>query len=484
MPRRSLIMILAILLSVATAACSNTKTEERAGSEVKQGRMVEVATVNKELLETDYTLSGTLQPVKEAAVAFELAGRVIRTNAEIGDSVKKGASLAKLAMSEFQLKVEQAEQGILQAKAGLNQAEQGALQAKAALSSADASIKGSAARVANAAANQRQVEKGARKQDKLLAENGLALAQAAYKKASIDTERSQKLYEQGLVSQTDNENAQLNLKNAEKTVKDAEASMSRVQEGATQEEKQAAAAMLEEATSGMMASRADKEQAEAAHNGALAAIEQAISAYNNANTIKKEAELALSKTLLAASFNGVVLTKEANSGDIINPGQTIYKLGDVRQLKVLLPLPDSEVGRWKKGAKVDVGLYGEVRKGTVSKIYPQTNAGTGTISVEVIIPNEKQDWIAGQVVKAGLKQSGSKVILVPVTAVISNGGKPHAFRAVNGKAVKTAVEVGSRLVDNKLEIVSGLKEGELIIVKGAETLFDGDKIEAAGGAVK
>lgn len=62
--------------------------------------------------------------------------------------------------------------------------------------------------------------------------------------------------------------------------------------------------------------------------------------------------------------------------------------------------------------------------------------------MEVIIPNEKQDWIAGQVVKAGLKQSGSKVILVPVMAVISNGGKPHAFRAVNGKAVKTAVEVG------------------------------------------
>lgn len=286
------------MLGVATAACSNTKTEESAGAEVKQDRMVEVATVSEELLETDYTLSGTLQPVKEAAVTFELAGRVIRTNAEIGDSVKKGGPLANLAMSEFQLKVEQAEQGILQAKAGLNQAEQNALQAKAALRSADASIKASEARVANATANQVQVKKGARKQDKLLAENGLALSQAAYEKAKIDTERSQKLYEQGLVSQTDNENAQLNLKNAEKMVKDAEASISRVQEGATQEERQAAAALLEEAISGIMASKAGKEQAAAAHNGALAAKEQALAVYNNAITIKKKRTWPFPKPLL------------------------------------------------------------------------------------------------------------------------------------------------------------------------------------------
>jgi multidrug efflux pump subunit AcrA (membrane-fusion protein) len=126
-------------------------------------------------------------------------------------------------------------------------------------------------------------------------------------------------------------------------------------------------------------------------------------------------------------------------------------------------------------------LYGQTRNGKVVKIYPATNQGTGTIGVEVHIGNPRHDWFAGQVVKARKTIQGKEGIYVPVEAVISRGqGDAHVFLNVGGKAVKTAVSIGE-INGNRLEIVSGLKEGDKLIVKGVDRLFDGDPIEAAGG---
>ena len=131
-----------------------------------------------------------------------------------------------------------------------------------------------------------------------------------------------------------------------------------------------------------------------------------------------------------------------SEGQHINPGDAIYKLGRTDQLKVLLPVPDKDIKEWKVGDKVSVTLYDKDKTGKVIKIYPQTNAGTGTISVEVVIPNNKLEWVPGQVVKANRVTSDNNGILVPIEAVMSNGSNPYVFKEVKGKAVKTEVKQG------------------------------------------
>ncbi|MNO44792.1 hypothetical protein D3C76_350450 [compost metagenome] len=74
------------------------------------------------------------------------------------------------------------------------------MQAKAALDSAEASIHASTAQVKSAEANLLEIKKGARKQQRERMKNALALPQAAYEKAQIDADRSQSLYDQGLIS--------------------------------------------------------------------------------------------------------------------------------------------------------------------------------------------------------------------------------------------------------------------------------------------
>ena len=84
-------------------------------------------------------------------------------------------------------------------------------------------------------------------------------------------------------------------------------------------------------------------------------------------------------------------------------------------------------------------------------------------------------------VKATKTIKGQVGIYVPVESVISRGkDDAHVFVDAAGKALKTKVEIG-QIASDKLEIKSGLKEGDQLIVKGVDRLFDGDPIEATGG---
>lgn len=170
-----------------------------------------------------------------------------------------------------------------------------------------------------------------------------------------------------------------------------------------------------------------------------------------------------------------------NTGDLVASGQAVYRIGTIDRLKVLLPVPDSEIKDWKKGQQVEVALYEETRQGTVSNVYPSTSTDTGRVNVEIVINNPQRDWLPGQVIKAAQQVTDKNGILVPAEAVINTGSKPFIFKDIQGKAVKTPVELGNQVVDNQLQIVSGLREGERIIVKGAENLFDGNAIQSEEG---
>ncbi|WP_028545549.1 efflux RND transporter periplasmic adaptor subunit [Paenibacillus taiwanensis] len=456
MRRQKIAAMLCILCSIAVVACTSANPQDTAQKQTSQGRIVGVSTVSKQPLTTNYTLSGTLEPVSQMTAAFEVPGRIVETKVQIGDVIKIGGILAKLDTYQYRLQ--------------LDQAIQGAAQAKAALDSAEAAIHVSTAQVKRAEANLVEIKKGARAQQRERLQNAVTVAQAACEKAQIDAERSQRLFEQGLVSQSDNESAQLALTNAQNAVKDATSALSEMQAGATKEQIGAASSMLDEANAGKLASLAAKKQAAAAYQAALAT--------------KRQAELALSKTTLFSRVEGVVLTKSIQNGELAAEGQSVYTLGNVNELKVLLPLPDREVKQWKPGTVVDVSLYGETTKGIVNKIYPTTNAATGTINGEVVLNNTKLGWSPGQVVKAGLNQTGRDVILVPVEAVIREGDKPFVYKVKKGVAAKTIVQLGEHTTNNQFEISGGLQTGDQIVTKGAELLFDGDRVQAVKGVAQ
>lgn len=266
------------------------------------------------------------------------------------------------------------------------------------------------------------------------------------------------------------------MTNATKDLEDAQEALSLIQEGATLEDRQSAASSLQQAQAGKESAIAAKEQAVASKDNSAAAYQQAVIA-------KKQAELALSKTALKAPISGVILEKKATVGQLASAGQPVYRIGQIDKLKVLLPVPDHEITNWKQGQTVQLQLYDENREGTVSKIYPATNTNTGSINVEVIVPNTQRDWAPGQVVKAGRQLTQSEQILLPAKAVINNGTDTFVYKVVNNKALKTIVNVG-QMSNNKLEITKGLNVGDRVVTTGVNLIYNGLPLQVTEGTSK
>ncbi|WP_322922904.1 efflux RND transporter periplasmic adaptor subunit [Paenibacillus campi] len=462
-----------LVLLLLLAGCSS----EPAQSTEAIASPVTVSKVQKVPLNAVYNLSGTLAAVQQSPVAFELGGTVDRIGVNIGDAVNKGQSLASLDGADLQLKVKEAQEAVQQANAGLTAANASLSNASAVRSAAQAGVSAAEAQVEGAQAKQQGVLDGAREQEKQQARNAVSKAQAAYEQAKAAAERANTLFQNGLLTKQDNEQAQTAFATAQDALNDAQQQLSLTLAGASNSDRASAASAVKQAQVGVQSAQAQVSQANAGIEQAQASVQQAQASYDQANVSLAQAKLALSKSQLTSQVSGVVLEKDISVGQTVAAGTTAFTIGQINQLKVLLPVPDEQIAQWKVGQQVSLSLYDEQRTGRVTNIYPQTNDNTGTISVEVQLSNPKLDWKPGQVVKASRDVQSQTGIMVPVEAVVSMDDAPYVYRSVNGKAVRTPVKTG-QLMNNKLIITAGLKVGDTIVTSGADRLMDGESIAA------
>ncbi|WP_411345475.1 efflux RND transporter periplasmic adaptor subunit [Paenibacillus sp. WLX1005] len=467
----------ALLLAVSLTACS---TANNAAVEPTT-TTVEVSTIKKQPLDAVYDLSGTLAAYDETPVSFRINGTVSSVGVDVGDRVNKGSVLARLDTADLQLEVENASQSVAAAQASLASSKASLTNAKAGQQAAAAGIASAQAQVESAQASQQGVLDGARPQEKAQAQNAVNKAQIAYDQAKTAATRAQTLFDNGLLTQQENEQAQTALDNADSGLKDAQEQLSLTLAGAKDSDRASAAAAVKQAQVGIENAQASVAQANAAVEQAQAGVEQAQASYDQAVISRDTAQLNLTRGNLQSPASGTILTKTLSAGQTVSAGTEVFTIGEINRLKVLLPVPDSEISQWKVGQQVSISLYDDVRTGKVSKLYPQTNENTGSISVEVAISNSNQDWKPGQVVSASRQASSQSGILVPVEAVVSSGSEPYVFKAVNGKAVQTTVKLGN-LYNNSYEVTSGLKVGDKVVTRGADRLFNGDELKVSDAA--
>ena len=487
---RSVSALCIILMMTILSACSTADSQAQSAEQAN----VELTTVKKVALNTTYDLSGTLAASDEYPVSFEINGTVEEVRGSVGDTVKQGELLANLDPADLQLKISNAAQAAQQAQAGISSAQatlksaQGGLsKAQASKQSAAAGVAAANAKVESARAAERGVTDGARSQQKNQAINAVNKAQTTYNQNKIEADRASTLYQNGLLTKQEYEQAQTAVEVAEQSLNDAKQQLSLLQEGASASDRASAASAVKEAQAGVQSAEtgikqanAEVEQAQAAIAQAQAGVEQAQASYQQAIVAQKEAALSLSRTTLKSSVSGVILEKDISSGQTISAGTPVFTIGKVNQLKVLLPIADQELKNWKVGQKISINLYDQVRTGTVKKLYPATNKNTGSINAEVVIANPQQDWKPGQVVKASQQATGRTGIAVPASAVISTSNNPYVFVNQKGKAVKKTVQIGE-LYNNQYEIKSGLQVGDQIVSSGADRLMNGDVLQVQKG---
>ena len=184
--------------------------------------------------------------------------------------------------------------------------------------------------------------------------------------------------------------------------------------------------------------------------------------------------------------SGVVTEKKALQGMRFMPGDTLYQVADLSAVWVIADVFEQDIGLVKTGAPATVRIDaypGRTFSGRITYVYPTLNPETRTIPVRVELPNPGQRLKPGMYADVELSVGGrAPVLAVPASAVIDSGVRQIVLvDAGEGRFEPREVKLGAR-GDRYVEVLSGLKNGEQVVV-AANFLIDAESnLKAALGA--
>ncbi len=187
--------------------------------------------------------------------------------------------------------------------------------------------------------------------------------------------------------------------------------------------------------------------------------------------------------------SGIVTEKRALQGMRFMPGEALYQIADLSSVWVIADVFEQDIGELsgliKSGApaKVRINAYPDkLFSGKVSYIYPTLNAATRTVPVRIELANPGLLIKPGMFAQVELPVSArAAVVTVPVSAVIDSGTRQIVLMQLGeGRFEPREVKLGARS-DSHVEIVEGVKAGELVVV-AANFLIDAESnLKAAVG---
>lgn len=226
-------------------------------------------------------------------------------------------------------------------------------------------------------------------------------------------------------------------------------------------------------------SEQQREKVQLAFDAAAAQLEQARAALNLGRH-------ALDQSLMKAPFAGVIASKNAEVGDVINPmmgggygggASGVLTLVDFATIKLAVAVSSEDIGRVRKGqeAVLRVGsLPGREFRGAVRVVNLTADPQSKKFGVEVHVPNPDGTLRPGTFGDLVFEvQSHENALVVPQTAVLENS---YVFVVEAGKAVRKDVALGIQNT-TMVEILSGLADGDPVVVEGNYGLEKGAPVQ-------
>jgi membrane fusion protein (multidrug efflux system) len=187
----------------------------------------------------------------------------------------------------------------------------------------------------------------------------------------------------------------------------------------------------------------------------------------------------LDKTRLLAPFDGVLGLRRVSVGDYLNPGQDIVNLENLNPIKLDFRVPETYLSELVVGQPLDIRVDAFAEQaftGKVIAIEPRVTAEDRSVALRGEIPNDDLRLRPGLFARVDLVLSTREgALLLPEQAIVPQGEGHFVYRVLDGKAVRTPVELGLRQ-DGRVEIQSGLSAGETVVTAGHLKLADGKAV--------
>ncbi len=206
-------------------------------------------------------------------------------------------------------------------------------------------------------------------------------------------------------------------------------------------------------------------------------FERARAALGRAKANLEEAEINLGFTNIKAPVAGVVTGKKAEVGDMAVPGEVLLRVEDISSFTLEVNVDEKMLGKLEPGMTVyaDIDALGRVIEGDITEVVPAIDPGTRTFLVKIALGDEslRTGLYASVLIPSGKRGA----LLVPRPAVIDKGQLEGVY-TVNDEGVATyrLVRTG-RDYNGAIEVLSGLKDGDIVITEGAQKAVDGGVVE-------
>jgi RND family efflux transporter MFP subunit len=214
------------------------------------------------------------------------------------------------------------------------------------------------------------------------------------------------------------------------------------------------------------------------------AVAEAEAALAQANASLAASQTLASRSVVRAAFDGIVAKRFHNPGDLVeaSSGDPVLRVIDPARLEVIASVPLADAPRITIGAPAS--LSGTPLSASDSALHvlsrpAAVDPGTATVPVRLGFTGQT-NLPAGAPVAVDIQaEQHDEALLVPAAAIVREGDETAVFVASDGKAERRPVEIGLS-EGAQDEVVSGLHEGEMVIVDGQAGLPDGAAISVAG----
>jgi cobalt-zinc-cadmium efflux system membrane fusion protein len=171
----------------------------------------------------------------------------------------------------------------------------------------------------------------------------------------------------------------------------------------------------------------------------------------------------------------VVVEKEITQGEVIESGKKVFTISDLSTVWVLLNIFEKDLAQITRNTTVKIqteSYLGETFGGKVAYIGDVIDPQNRTVPLRVEVPNPGRRLKPGMFATAEVVSSGAlaKAIVIPASAIQKIEGKPVAFvRQSDSSFAKKELQLGKEM-SGKVEVKSGLTEGEQVVIEGSFTL--------------
>ena len=224
-------------------------------------------------------------------------------------------------------------------------------------------------------------------------------------------------------------------------------------------------------------------------------LEVAKAELSQAQTAKIEAERLIAKneaylqfcraqldyTTITAPFDGLIVKRYRDPGDIVVPGSMVLDMISLEQLWISAWVDETMLGKLKVGQRAKIVFRSEPQNelaGKVARISPQADRETREVLVDVEIEQMPEIWAVGQRAEVYIETAGKEeATVVPQRVIVWRQQQPGVYVMENGKAYWHKVVLGIKSKD-KVEVREGLNAGQTVLICGLKLLRDGRAVKA------